>query len=120
VKTVSRRDEAALEEVDKLLNAAKYWDSALGKAKAAGHQWLLAGLEGYQLTKLCYVDLVLFWKVREHVPLLEELGCTHLAEHVKKVSELEGFVRLVESGRLMPNIAQPGYTYKECELVKQP
>lgn len=119
VKTVSRRDQAEMDEKKLLEIAVRHWESTLARAKAAGHDWLLAGLEGQKLTKLCYVDLVLFWKVRAHVPLLEEMGCEHLVQFVKKVSALEGYVQFLDSGRLMPNVGQPGYAYQEDDLVKK-
>lgn len=118
-KDVSRGKQAEMGETQLLLLAVKHWDATLGKAKAAGHDWLLAGLEGFKLSKLCYVDLVLFCNLRSHVPLLEELGCDNLVSFVKKVGALEGFVRFVDSGRMMPEIGQPGYMYKEDDLVKQ-
>lgn len=119
VKIISRREQAGLDEQQLLLNAVKHWEVTLARANAAGHDFLLAGLEGYKLTKLCYVDLALFWMVRSQVELLEELGCEHLVQFVKKVSSLEGFVQFVDSGRMMPNIGQPGYVYEEDDLVKQ-
>merc|ERR1712039_525574 len=74
MKTINRMTEADLDPVQRCINALKLWDDMLTRAKAAGGEWLLGGLEGYEMRKLSYVDLALFWKIRTHMPMLEEIG----------------------------------------------
>merc|ERR1712217_392484 len=111
MKTINRMTEADLDPVQRCINALKLWDDMLTRAKAAGGEWLLGGLEGYEMRKLSYVDLALFWKIRTLMPMLEEIGFDALVDFVKRLSAQEGIARLFSSGRLMPAIAQPGYVF---------
>eukprot|EP00929_Paragymnodinium_shiwhaense_P113879 TRINITY_DN82172_c0_g1_i1.p1 TRINITY_DN82172_c0_g1~~TRINITY_DN82172_c0_g1_i1.p1 ORF type:complete len:317 (-),score=50.17 TRINITY_DN82172_c0_g1_i1:47-997(-) len=116
LKAISRVATLELTESQKTLNALKYWEDLLGNSKSG---WLLGGLKASKVTSCCYVDLALFWTVRAHKQLLEELGCTGILKLVKSVEDTRGFSRMVTSNRIMPAIGA-GYVYQEDELAKLP
>jgi len=106
LKSISRRDTMELSELQKTGNALKFWDATIDKSKS-----------GFIMPFCSYVDVALFWSLRAHKALLEKCGCAKLLDYVTKFEGMPGFKRMVESKRIMPDMA-PGYTYQEDDLVK--
>lgn len=117
VKALSRVAAMELSSRDKALAALKFWEGLLAASKSG---WVLGGLGDGRSDALCYVDLAVYWKLRLFAAVLERCSCPALRQHLAKVAALPGMARLLESGRMMPEITQPGYKFTEDELVKKP
>mmetsp|Transcript_136078 Transcript_136078/g.261372 ORF Transcript_136078/g.261372 Transcript_136078/m.261372 type:complete len:304 (-) Transcript_136078:207-1118(-) len=116
IKALKRTEMLALDDTKKLVAVLKFWDDLVSRSSTG---WMLGGLGDGGPGDLCYVDLSIYWSLRSCVEVLETCGFNALANFIKKVQQLPGVVRLVDSGRLMPNMGA-GYVYVGDDLVPSP
>lgn len=115
LEEISRRDTLDLTPEQKTRNALKFWDDLVSKSTSG---WLLGGLGDGKADAICYVDLDLYWSLRPHVEILKGIGLENLVKFVQNVHVLPGMKRLLDSGRMMPDISE-SYAYTDDDLVKQ-
>jgi glutathione S-transferase len=116
MKDVSRREMMGFDETKKLVLALKFWDEQCGRSPSG---WMLGGLGDKGPDEICYVDLSIYWTLRENVSILKDCGYDNLVKFVARVEALDGIKRLFSSGRLMPKIGD-GYVYQGDDLVPAP
>lgn len=116
LKALGRVATHGLDKRERTMCSLKFWEDMLSRSNSG---WLLGGMGDGGPDELCYVDLSVYWTLRPHKALLQQLGCQKLSELISRVGDLPGVKRLIDSGRMMPEIGE-GYLYKEDDLVKKP
>mmetsp|Transcript_13431 Transcript_13431/g.35480 ORF Transcript_13431/g.35480 Transcript_13431/m.35480 type:complete len:266 (+) Transcript_13431:141-938(+) len=116
LKSTSLRATMDHSEAEKTCAALKFWEDAAGRSTTG---WLLGGLGDGKAGGLCFVDLALYWTLRPHVAILDQLGCAALVKFVGAVRGQPGVARLVDSGRMMPDM-RAGYLYQGDDLCPAP
>ena len=112
MKEVSRREHLGLSVAMKCALALKFWESTLASSSSG---WLLGSLPEGSCDH-CFVDLVLYWDLQEHLAQLKAAGFKCLAAFVEKAADLPGMKRFLASGRLMPK-NDDTYNYVPDSLV---